>query len=203
MSKKIPDNSPALTTMNAGAEMTPEEKKAAEAAKKAKMKRKARKAWIRFFIKLTVVAVSVYVLFTIVFGFYIVKDTSMQPRVSSGDLALVYRLDCKDAKVNDVVIYSVNGSTYAGRIVAKAGDIVDLSNDGSLYVNNAIVSEINIFSKTYPDGAEITLPYTVPEGTYFILGDNRAEAFDSRICGGVPFESIKGTLMGLLRRRGF
>lgn len=171
--------------------------------KKKKARKKALKAWRNFFIKLGAIALIGYLLMSFVFSFSIVKDISMQPRLSQGDLTLLYRINMDDVKVDEVVAFTVDGQTYFGRVKGKPGDVIDITDSGSLYINNAIISETEIFSRTYKEGAQIEFPYTVPEGSYFILGDNREHCFDSRICGAVKFEDINGKLIGLLRRRGF
>jgi signal peptidase I len=60
--------------------------------------------------------------------------------------------------------------------------------------------EQGIFHRTYAAAGE-ELPLTVEEGPYFILGDNRREAKDSRIYGQIDKKRIKGRVIGVLRRR--
>ena len=57
--------------------------------------------------------------------------------------------------------------------------------------------------ETLPYTEGISFPLTVGEDEYFVLGDNRTNAHDSRIYGTVSKEEIKGTVITLLRHRGF
>lgn len=172
-------------------------------AKKKKARKRALKAWRNFFIKLFALAAIAYLLMTFVFNIVVVNDISMQPRISQGDLSLLYRINIDNIEVDEVIVYTIDGQTYVGRVKGKPGDVIDITDSGSLYINNAIISESYIYSKTYKEGSKIEFPYTVPENSYFVLGDNRENCFDSRICGAVKIEDIKGKLIGLLRRRGF
>lgn len=171
---------------------------------KKKARKKALKAWRNFFIKLGILALIGYLLMTFVFSLAVVKDNvSMQPRLSSGDLTLLYRVNLDEVKVDEIIAYTINGQMYYGRVKGKPGDVIDITESGALYINNAIISETNSYGKTLKDGSRIEFPYTVPEGSYFVLGDNREHCFDSRVCGAIKYEDINGKLIGLLRRRGF
>lgn len=171
---------------------------------KKKARKKALKAWRNFFIKLSILALIGYLLMTFVFSFAVVKDNvSMQPRLSSGDLTLLYRVNLDEVKIDEIIAYTINGQMYYGRVKGKPGDVIDITESGALYINNAIISETNSYGKTLKDGSRIEFPYTVPEGSYFVLGDNREHCFDSRVCGAIKYEDINGKLIGLLRRRGF
>ena len=82
-------------------------------------------------------------------------------------------------------------------------NIIDISEKGELYVNNAIASE-DIFYPTYKaEGSAVSFPYTVEEGKAFILNDYREDTDDSRIFGAVDMKDIDGPFLFTLRRRGF
>lgn len=140
-----------------------------------------------------------YFLFTQVF--LLMRNTGMNmfPSMKDGDLILAYRLE-KDYQKNDVVIYTINGEMMTGRIVARENDVVTLDDSGILRVNGTMQDGEIVFP-TYAKES-ITYPYTVPEGNFFILGDHRTQAKDSRDFGPVNQENIKGKLLTLLRRRG-
>lgn len=170
--------------------------------KKKMMRKKAIKSWIGFFVKLIVVAGIVWALFTFVFGLFTVRGTSMEPALSDGDLALIYRLQDGYA-VGEVVAYKVDGKIYFGRIMAVSGDKVNISDEGGLAVNNASRYEPDIYEKTYKEGSVVSFPLVVDDNSYFILGDRRTSAHDSREFGCISEDDILGTLSALLRRRGF
>ncbi|MCD7748785.1 MAG: signal peptidase I, partial [Oscillospiraceae bacterium] len=116
-----------------------------------------------------------------------------------GDLLIANRL-ASDYEKDDVVIYTQDGETKVGRIVAVGGDVVTLDDGGSLIVNGTVQSGDIVYLTYALDGLEY--PYSVPEGSVFILGDYRTNAEDSRTFGPVAEENILGRVMTLLRRRG-
>jgi signal peptidase I len=154
----------------------------------------------RFLIKLLVVLLVVWAIFTFVFGIRRVSGETMYPRLRDGDLILYYRLE-QDYQIGDVVTFKEDGQTIQGRIVAQGGDVVDMSG-GQLMVNGNIQTE-EIFYDTY-EGAfqNVELPYTVEADSYFVLSDFRSDGYDSRDFGAVSRKKLDGKVITLLRRRG-
>lgn len=138
--------------------------------------------------------------FVFVFGVLRCGDDSMKPSVKNGDLVLFYRLQ-NDYHVSDAVVIEKNGVTEVRRIAAKAGDVVDITADG-LKINGYLQQEAEIYVETLPYQEGISYPLTLGTDEYFVLGDARRNARDSRIYGAVKKSEIKGIVMTLLRRRG-
>ena len=158
---------------------------------------------IKTFLSRAVLLIGVIVaLFSLLFGFHAQKDNSMAPKLSSGDLLLYYRLD-DDFKTQDVVVYEKNGKVRSGRVVAKAGDSVDIPEDGGLIINGSQMIETDIFYSTgrREDGM-ISYPLTLSVNQVFVLGDYREGAEDSRTFGPVNKAEIKGKVITVLRRSG-
>lgn len=151
--------------------------------------------------KILIVAVICAVLFLFVFGIHRCSDNSMNPALKYGDLAFYYRLQ-QDYRSSDVVIVEKDKQQQVRRIVAKAGDVVDITEDG-LRVNGYLQQEANIYTDTLPYVEGISFPLTLGQDEYFVLGDNRTNSTDSRIYGAVKKDEIKGVLITLLRRQGF
>lgn len=141
------------------------------------------------------------ILFLFIFGICRCNDDMMSPAFKDGDLAVFYRLQ-KEFQPSDTIVIEKDGETQVRRIIAKAGDEVDLTEDG-LKINGYLQQEKEIYAETLPYTEGISFPITVKEGEYFVLGDNRTNAKDSRIYGTVKQEEIKGVVITLLRRRGF
>ena len=147
------------------------------------------------------VALGAVVVFSFVFGLMRVTDPSMEPRFQDGDLVLFYRID-RRYLARDVVVFERDGLLTSGRVVAQGGDTVNIDSQG-LLVNGSHQREQGITDETTQVADGVTFPLTVPEGSVFLLGDNRDEAVDSRIVGCVPVEQTLGKVIGLFRRRGF
>ena len=152
-------------------------------------------------LKLLIFLVLIAVMIFFVFGIYRCSDNMMSPAFKDGDLAIYYRLQ-KEFRPSDTVIIEKDGETQIRRIIAKPGDSVQITADG-LKINGYLQQETGIYTETLPYTEGISFPITLEENEYFVLGDNRSEAKDSRIYGAVKKEEIKGTVITLLRHRGF
>lgn len=91
---------------------------------------------------------------------------------------------------------------YVGRIVARAGDTVEITEDAKLKINGSIVVENDIYNQTpaYEEG--VSYPLTLEADEYFVLGDHREGAKDSRYLGAVSTKEIKGKVITVVRRTG-
>lgn len=156
---------------------------------------------ILLLFKVGLVVVFLLILFTFFYGLTQVRDTSMDPAVKEGDIVIYYRSD-KDYASGDPVVVEYNGELQVRRVVAVAGDTVDISENGGLIINGSTQIESGIYTETYPYTEGITFPVTVGQGEIFVLADNRTDATDSRIYGTVATSATKGSVMTILRRRG-
>ncbi|WP_394022589.1 signal peptidase I [Anaerococcus martiniensis] len=162
-------------------------------------------AIISFFKKLLLIILVLWLLFTFVFGFFVVYNDDMFPKMVPSDLLMYYRLD-RNFYVGDVVVVGKNEADYALRLVASGGDEVDISKEGQLIVNGSYQAETNIFYPTgeYDETAEeIKFPLKLKENEVFALGDMRRGAKDSRYFGPVDRDEIKGKVFALYRRSKF
>ena len=156
---------------------------------------------ISLLIKIAAIALAIWLVFTFVLGITINYGRNMHPAVNDGDLVVSLKL--QRPFLNAAVLYRHDGKMRAGRVVGLPGNIIDISEKGELYVNNAIASE-DIFYPTYKaEGSAVSFPYTVEEGKAFILNDYREDTDDSRIFGAVDMKDIDGPFLFTLRRRGF
>ena len=152
-------------------------------------------------LKIAIFLILLLIMFLFVFGIYRCDDNMMAPAFKDGDLAVYYRLQ-NVYQSSDIVVVEKNREMQIRRIVAVSGDSVEITADG-LKVNGYLQQESGIYMETLPYTEGISFPLTVGEDEYFVLGDNRTNAKDSRIYGTVSKEEIKGAVITLLRHRGF
>lgn len=152
-------------------------------------------------LKILIFIALLAVTFLFIFGICRISDNMMSPAFKDGDLAVYYRLQ-KEFQPSDTVVMEKDGEVQVRRIIAAAGDEVNLAEEG-LEINGYLQQESGIYTETLPYTEGISFPITLEENEYFVLGDNRSEAKDSRIYGVVKKEEIKGTVITLLRHRGF
>lgn len=147
-----------------------------------------------FFALLGVFAVAV-LLSLYVFPVFRIYGESMSPTLNEGDIVVATRPS--DYQTGDLVVFSSNNKILTKRVIAGPGDWVDIDQDGNVSVNGQELDEPYL-----PDGAksrgqcDISLPYQVPEGHYFVMGDRRSVSVDSRLTqiGSIPQDQILGKL---------
>lgn len=150
-------------------------------------------------IKVAAIALVFTLVFTFFYGIHRNTDPDMFPMVKDGDLVLFYRLD-KDYAIGDLLLLDFQGERQVRRVVAQAGDIVDITGDG-LMVNGSLQEEPAIYQETLRYTGGVTFPVTLGEGQVFVLGDARANATDSRVYGPVNTKDTLGTVITAIRRR--
>lgn len=150
-------------------------------------------------LRIALLALCAWVLFSQVFLITRTRGNDMFPAVKDGDLLIGFRLQQEYAK-NDVVVYTAEGKTCIGRILARETDVVTLDDSGNLLVNGTTQSGEILYPTYAKEGLEY--PYRVPEGHIFVLGDYRTQTEDSRDFGPIPMENVKAKVITILRRRG-
>ena len=135
-----------------------------------------------------------------------VPTGGMTPAVSPGDhvvmegLTFLARKPCR----GDIVVFRTDGmadlppkTIFVKRVAGQPGDRLRLA-DGKLFINDQQVSLSNSTGEIVyrlPSGPPYaTTEATVPDGCYFVLGDNSTNSFDSRFWGSVPRENIIGRM---------
>ena len=159
-----------------------------------------KKDLIALFLKMLITAFVLYIVSMLVFGVFRSGDMSMSPGIGEGDLVFTYRLD-KDYCANDLVVIKYEDAYQVRRVVAIAGDTVDISEKG-LVINGQLQSEPDIRKQTYAYAEGISFPITLNNGEIFILADDRENATDSRYYGPIVTEDTCGAVMAVLRHNG-
>ncbi len=120
-----------------------------------------------------------------------VENISMEKTFTEGELLMVNRLNYKfnEPQRGDVVIFeapTAPGKDYIKRMIGLPGDKVVVK-DGKLFINDTEIDEPWLHEAILYSGEWI-----VPEGEYFVLGDNRNHSSDSHSWGFVPRKNLIG-----------
>ena len=106
-----------------------------------------------------------------------ISGSTMENTLMDGDL--VISLNNGKYKTGDVIGFYYNNVVLIKRVIATSGDWVDIAEDGTVTVNGVTLDEPYVAEKAVGE-CNINLPYQVPQGKCFVLGDNRATSIDSR-----------------------
>lgn len=145
--------------------------------------------------------VGLMLLFNLAYGFETVKGNSMNDTYQDGDFVLIKKN--ADISYGDVVIldlrdYDTIGSEFIKRVIGKEGDVIDINFEtGEVKRNGEVLDEPYIKELTLTDELGHEYPVTVPDGCYFVMGDNRNDSLDSRSdrVGFVPEKYVKGKVV--------
>lgn len=122
-----------------------------------------------------------------------VDGLSMYSTLDDNEILLLKKYD-KDYERFDIVVFDYNNTKLIKRIIALPGETVKYE-DNKLYINGEYVEEdfLDENMETYDFSLEELGYEEIPEGYYFVLGDNRTNSTDSRIIGLISEEELDGT----------
>ena len=141
------------------------------------------------------------------FSFATVPSGSMKPTLPVGSLLLSRFVDPEDLEYDDIVQFYpedpgvdlpvrnglrqayishvLHREIYVKRLIGKPGDVLEIK-DGCVWRNGEELHPDYVMEPHF-DTME---PYTVPDGTYFFMGDNRNDSYDCRYLGPIPEDQI-------------
>lgn len=122
-----------------------------------------------------------------------IYGNSMTPTLENGDIVVSVKSDSFEQ--GEIVAFYYNNKVLVKRVIASAGEWVDIDEDGTVYVNEKKLDEPYLTEKSFGD-CNIELPYQVPESKIFVMGDHRSASVDSRntAVGCIGEEQIVGKL---------
>lgn len=140
-----------------------------------------------------VAAISVLVA-TLLLPILEIYGTSMNPNLHEGEI--VVSIKSSKVKTGDIAAFYYNNRVLVKRIIGVPGDRIVIDEDGNVYVNNELLDEPYLTEKS-AGNSDIEYPYTVPENSYFVLGDHRESSVDSRstLVGCVEQDEIIGIIV--------
>ena len=140
---------------------------------------------------LIVVAAIAIIISTMILPVLRVTGTSMNPTLKNDEVLLCNKL--ADIKQGDIIAFYYNNKVLIKRVIGLPGDVIDIAEDGTVYVNGEALDEPYV-SELALGECDIELPYQVPESRFFVCGDNRGISIDSRstAIGCIAEENIIG-----------
>lgn len=106
-----------------------------------------------------------------------VTGSSMSPTLKNDELVICSKRS--NFKSGDMVAFYYNNKILLKRVIGIEGDIIDIKEDGTVYVNGTELDESYVNEKSLGI-CDIKLPYQVPDNRIFVMGDNRSVSVDSR-----------------------
>ena len=155
--------------------------------------RQALKGTIGTFIVVAALAVIVAFIFLPVLR--ITNGHNMEPGFQPGDIVLLTKND--EVNNGEICAFYFNNKLLLRRIIAREGDTVEIDEKGYVKVNGEFLEEEGYISEHALGQCDIDFPFRVPAGQFFVMGDNRDYAFDSRATnfGCISQEEIFGKPM--------
>ena len=119
---------------------------------------------------------------------------SMAPTLIEGEIVVTVKNS--EFKPGDVVAFYYNNKILVKRVIGTPGDWIEIDEEGRVRVNQILLEEPYV--QEYALGeCDIEMPYQVPDGRIFVMGDNRATSVDSRssTVGCISEEEIVGKIV--------
>ena len=202
------DNSPALEDSADSAEQTAPDTTADEEAhqtlpraadlealvNRIRYEKRFRSSIINTLMTLVVVAAAAILIAILVLPILRIYGQSMSETLDNGDI--VVSVKTADLETGDIVAFYYNNTILVKRVIGQSGDWIDIAKDGTVSVNQQELEEPYLDKKAYGE-IDIKLPYQVPEGRTFVMGDNREISIDSRtmMIGCISEEQIVGKII--------
>lgn len=167
----------------------------------AELKRERRKSRYKVTLRstiytLVVVAALAVLVATIFLPVLRIYGSSMEPTVNEGEI--VVSLKGSELAPGDVIALYYSNKILVKRYIGGPGQWIDIDADGNVYIDGEYLDEPYLGEnlKAFGD-TNISLPYQIPDGRIFVLGDNRSISQDSRnsMVGCIADEQIVGKIV--------
>lgn len=135
-----------------------------------------------------IIIIVVIIIRTFIFTPVVVNGPSMMNTLHNGDVMILDKIGMKLGGIKrfDIVVIQTGKTKIIKRVIGLSGETISYKNN-KLYINGKEVSDNHSNEITY-DFEEVK----IPDGEYYVLGDNRTDSVDSRILGTIPKNEILG-----------
>ena len=143
---------------------------------------------------LVVVAATAVLISNLLLPILRIYGSSMTPTLVNGNIVAAVRNGTYQR--GDIIAFYYNNKILVKRVVGMPGEWVDMDENGNVTIDGEPLEEPYLTEKALGE-CDIELPYQVPEGRYFVMGDHRSVSSDSRSSqvGCVSEEQIVGKLL--------
>lgn len=123
-----------------------------------------------------------------------VTGSSMTPTMQNDELIICSKRS--NFKQGDIVAFYYNNKILLKRVIGTAGDYINITDDGIVYVNDKKLDEPYVSEPAF-GMCDIELPYQVPDNRIFVMGDHRSVSIDSRssTVGCIAYEYVIGKVI--------
>ena len=156
------------------------------------------RSYFKILLTLIIVAALVLVILLNVFThiFLVVRyyGDSMEPTLNDRQVLLVLKTD--NVSGGDIAALYYNNKVLVRRIIAEGGTSLDIDASGNVSIDGVPLDEPYV-ENPCTGQCNISFPYTIPFGEYFVMGDNRLISMDSRLeeIGTIPADRIIGKVI--------
>ena len=142
---------------------------------------------------LITVAAAAVLIATLILPVLKIYGNSMTPTLEEGEI--VVALKRSSFETGDIIAFYYNNRILVKRVICGSGDWFDMDEDGNVYVNGERIDEPYVKELSF-ETCDLDLPYQVPDGLWFVMGDHRATSVDSRssVVGCVGSDQIVGKI---------
>jgi len=146
------------------------------------------------FYALVTVAAAAVLLSTLLMPVLKIYGNSMSPTLDEGEIVVAVKTSRFEQ--GDVLAFYYNNRVLVKRVIGGPGDWVDIDQEGVVKVNGVLLDEPYLIDRSF-ETCDIQLPYQVPDGQYFVMGDHRSTSIDSRTTavGCVSAEQVVGRIL--------
>lgn len=143
---------------------------------------------------LIIVAAVATLIATLIMPVLQISGSSMTPTFNEGEIVVAFKT--KNLKTGDIVAFYHGNKVLVKRVIAKAGQWVNIDENGNVYLDGELLTEPYI-DKLSLGECDLEFPYQVPDGNWFVLGDKREVSIDSRNSeiGSISEDNIVGKII--------
>lgn len=162
--------------------------------KRVKYKSRYRSVLSSTIYTLIVVAAAAILVATLWLPVLQIYGNSMTPTLQDGEI--IFSVKTSEFEPGDIAAFYYNNKILVKRVICGPGDGINIDEDGTVYINEVRLDEPYLVEKALGE-CDISLPFQVPEGRWFVMGDHRSTSVDSRstAVGCVSDEQMVGKII--------